>query len=129
MIETIIDALLRVPAVEALAKTIALGQLPQDSPQPALVYNIVSDLERGSVCRTGKSFVARVVVHGIAPAPLLASQVVDPVRQSVTFTAPRVVAGARVSCCISIGTGQPEKDEVTGAWLKPLELELLYQIP
>lgn len=129
MIETIIDTLLRAPAVLAQAPSIALSQLPQNSLLPGLVYNVVSDVDWGSISRPGGTRQAKVLVHGIAETPLQASAVAELARRHAVFTAPRQVAGARVSCCICTGTGQPDRDEATGAWLKPLQLELLYQLP
>jgi len=126
VIENIVDALLRVPAITGAA-ALALVELPQGTEYPAVVYSVVSDVPMESLCGPATAFSARVQVNPLAASMTAINALHAAIKTAMESDVKRVVAGKAVRFCRLTGYGPTSKDEYTGMWTKPADYQILYE--
>lgn len=128
--EPIMDALLRAPAVLAVVDgaSIAVEQLGQGAPYPALVYRAVSiDPALDRLCGTVNTYRSRLQVNPLAATPAQVWQLHALVRTAVESNTERTVAGRRLVSAKWAGIGPASKDEFTGMWTQPVDYILVHE--
>jgi len=127
MIEPTIQALLSVPAMQALVGVrIALEQLPQGSAYPALVYRVVSTTSTQRLCAPRPSASTRLQVNPLAPDMATVNALHAAAAAALQSDTARTPAGVRVVSCRLAGYGPASKDELTGMWTKPADYILMH---
>jgi len=136
MIESIVQILLTVPAVQAVVGgRIALQQLPQGSEYPARVHQVVSSTPWQRLCSPSMTHISRVQINPIAPTMTQVNDLHDLVRTTLQSDAERVKSTRlvlewseyyglpfeRIVSCRFQGFGPASRDEFTGMWTKPAD--------
>lgn len=126
MIENIVDALLRVPAITGTAK-LALVELPQGTTYPAVVYSIVSNVPEETLCGPALAFSARVQINPLAASMAAVNALHSAIKTAMESDTTRTVSSKAVRYCRLTGYGPTSKDEFTGMWTKPADYQILYE--
>ena len=126
MIENIVDALLRVPAITGTA-ALALVELPQGTDYPAVVYSVVSNVPEETLCGPATAFSSRVQVNPLAASMTAVNALHAAIKTAMESDATRSVVGKAVRYCRLTGYGPTSKDEYTGMWTKPADYQILYE--
>jgi hypothetical protein len=136
MIESVVQILLAVPAVQAVVgNRIALQQLRQGSEYPALVHQVVSSTPWQRLCSPSTAHISRVQINPIAPTMVQVNDLHDLVRTALQSDAERVertrlvlqwseyygLPFERVVSCRLQVFGPATRDEFTGMWTKPAD--------
>lgn len=127
--ELIVAALLNVAGINALVGTRkALGQLPQNTAYPALVYQIVSGVPQPHLNYSGEPQMAQARIQ-INPLALTVGEVKAihaAVRASMDFKLQQIVAGKRVVSCRLDNIGPADRDNEAGVWTQSADYLLMY---
>jgi len=126
--ELIIAALLGAPGVTALVGTRrALGQLPQGSAFPGVVYQVVDAMPTPQVSlRTPVRARARVQINPLAKAVPEVKAIHAAVRAALEQAGPFTAAGKRVLSCRFASLGPMDCDDDAGIWTQPADYLLIY---
>ena len=128
MIESIVQTLLSVPAVQAVVgERIALQQLPQGSEYPALVHQVVSSVPMQRLCDASPSYISRVQINPLAASMTDVNALHLLVAAALQSDALRTVGAARVVSCRLQGYGPASRDDFTGMWTKPADYILRHE--
>jgi hypothetical protein len=127
--EIIIATLLNTPAITTLVgNRRALGQLPQNSTFPALVFNIVDSVPQPNVAfQVGKQMAtARIQFNPLAVTINEIKQIQTALRNTLDFKHQQTVAGKLVISCRLATISEMEKDTDADIWTQSVDYILRY---
>jgi hypothetical protein len=127
--EIIVASLLNKPAIVALVGTRrALGQLPQNTAMPALVYNIIDGLPEPNVAfqQGAQRAFARIQINPLALTIPEVKSIHAAVRAAIDFTLQQTVAGKKVISCRFDNINQITRDIESGIWTQSADYLLRY---
>jgi len=127
--ELIVASLLNNVAITNLVGTRrALGQLPQNSAYPALVYNLIDNIPRPNVAYQNgpQRTVARIQINPLAGSIAEVKSIHDAVRNVIDFTHHQTVAGKLVVSCRLDMIQSMEKDIDSNIWTQSADYILTY---
>lgn len=127
--EIIIASLLNVTDVTALVgNRRALGQLPQNTAMPALVYNIIDGVPEPNVAYqlgAQKAF-ARIQINPLALTIPELKSINAAVRTALDFKHQQTVAGKLIISCRFDTIREISRDLDSGVWTQPVDYILRY---
>ena len=127
--ELIMAALLNAPAITNLVgNRRALGQLPQNTAYPALVYQIIDNIPRPNVAyQSGaQRTVARIQINPLAGSIAEVKSIHAAIRSVIDFTHQKTIAGKLVVSCRLDMMQSMEKDIDSNIWTQPADYILSY---
>jgi len=127
--EIIMASLLNKTAITALVGARrALGQLPQNSSMPALVYNVVTSMPEPNIAYNvgAQRAFARIQINPLALTIPDVKSIHAAVRSSIDFTHQQTVAGKLVISCRLATSGEMTRDNDSGIWTQPVDYILRY---
>ena len=122
--EIIIANLLNKPAITALVgNRRALSELPQNSPMPALVYNIIDGIPEPNVAYQigAQRAFARIQINPLALSIAEVKSIHAAVRTALDFTHQQTVAGKLVISCRFDTMREMSKEIESGIWTQPAD--------
>jgi hypothetical protein len=127
--EIIIASLLNKTAITAIVgNRRALGQLPQNTAMPALVYNIIDGIAEPNVAYNvgeQRAF-ARIQINPLALTIPDVKSIHAAVRSSIDFTHQQTVAGKLVISCRFDNINEMTRDIDSGIWTQSVDYILRY---
>lgn len=126
--EIIVSTLLSDSTVAAQVGTRrALGQLPQNTAMPAIVYQIVDGIPAPYLNYSASNLAqARVQINVLAASIVQVKSIHAIVRAVMDFRHNTLVANKRVMSCRFALLGPMEKDNDAGIWIQPADYLLQY---
>jgi len=127
--EIIVASLLNVTGITALVgNRRALGQLPQNTAMPALVYNIIDGVPQPNVAyQIGKQReFARIQINPLALTIPDVKSIHAAVRAALDFTHQKTVAGKLIISCRFDTMREISRDIDSGIWTQPADYILQY---
>jgi hypothetical protein len=127
--ELIMASLLNAPAITNIVGTRrALGQLPQNTAYPALVYQLIDDIPRPNVSykNGAQRTVARIQINPLAGSIAEVKSIHAAIRSVIDFKHHETVAGKLVVSCRLDMTQSMEKDIDSNIWTQPADYILSY---
>ena len=127
--EIIIASLLNKTAITNLVGTRrALGQLPQNTAMPALVYNVIDGVPEPNLAyQNGKQLgFARIQINPLGLTIPDVKAIHAAVRASIDFTHQQTVAGKLVISCRFDTLREMTRDIDSGIWTQPADYILRY---
>lgn len=130
MLELALHTLLaaHAPLVARVGTRIALAELPEGSAFPAVVYQVVSDTPPLRLCGQSTAGMARVQVNPLAVDAEDVGELQALVLAALLSDASRTVASVHVRSARLVGRGPWSHDQSTGAWTRPFDLQVFYQM-
>ena len=127
--EIIIASLLNKTAITALVgNRRALGQLPQNTAMPALVYNIIDGIAEPNVAYNvgAQRAFARIQINPLALTIPDVKSIHAAVRSAIDFTHQQTVAGKLVISCRFDSMNEMTRNLESGVWTQPVDYILRY---
>lgn len=127
--ELIVAALLNVAGVNALVgNRKALGQLPQNTAYPAVVYQVVSGVPQPILSFSGQPQMAqaRIQINPLATTIGEIKAIHAAIRAAMDFKLQQIVAGKRVVSCRLDSIGPADRDNDAGIWTQSADYLLMY---
>jgi hypothetical protein len=127
--EIIIASLLNKTAITALVgNRRALGQLPQNTAMPALVYNIIDGIAEPNVAYNvgAQRAFARIQINPLALTIPDVKSIHAAVRSAIDFTHQQTVAGKLVISCRFDNINEMTRDIDSGIWTQSVDYILRY---
>jgi hypothetical protein len=126
--ELIVSALLNQTGITALVSTRrALGQLPQNSTYPAIVYQIVDANPQPGLNYSKDNLArARIQINPLAATIPEVKQIQAAIRTAIDFKHHQTFAGKTVVSCRVLSVGPMDRDEEAGIWTQATDYELMW---
>jgi hypothetical protein len=127
--EIIIASLLNQTAITAIVgNRRALGQLPQNTAMPALVYNIIDGIAEPNVAYNvgAQRAFARIQINPLALTIPDVKSIHAAVRSAIDFTHQQTVAGKLVISCRFDNINEMTRDIDSGIWTQSVDYILRY---
>jgi hypothetical protein len=127
--ELIMASLLNKTAITAIVgNRRALGQLPQNTAMPALVYNVISSMPEPNVAYNvgAQRAFARIQINPLALTIPDVKSIHAAVRSAIDFTHQQTVAGKLVISCRFDSMNEMTRDLESGVWTQPVDYILRY---
>jgi hypothetical protein len=127
--EIVMASLLSAAGITALVGTRrALGQLPQNTTFPALVYNLISNTPTPNVAyQVGPQRArARFQINPLALTVPEVKSIHAAIRTALDFKHQQIIAGKKVVSCRVSSVGLLERDNDAGVWTQPADYILEY---
>lgn len=127
--EIIVASLLNQSAITALVgNRRALGQLPQNTAMPALVYNIIDGVPEPNVAyQKGPQLAyARIQINPLALTIPEVKAIHAAIRGAIDFTHQQIIANKKVISCRFDTIRQIDRDIESGIWTQPADYILRY---
>jgi len=127
--EIIIASLLNVTGVTALVgNRRALGQLPQNTAMPALVYNIIDGIPEPNVAYQlgAQRAFSRIQINPLALTIPELKSINAAVRTALDFKHQQTVAGKLIISCRFDTIREISRDLDSGVWTQPVDYILRY---
>jgi hypothetical protein len=127
--EIIIANLLNAPAITNLVGSRrALGQLPQNSIMPAVVYNIVDGVPEPNLAYNidNQRAFARIQINPLGLSISDVKSIHAAIRGVIDFTHQQTVAGKLVISCRFDNMSEITRDIDSGIWTQPVDYILRY---
>jgi hypothetical protein len=127
--EIIIASLLNKTAITAIVgNRRALGQLPQNTAMPALVYNIIDGIAEPNVAYNvgAQRAFARIQINPLALTIPDVKSIHAAVRSAIDFTHQQTVAGKLVISCRFDNINEMTRDIDSGIWTQSVDYILRY---
>ena len=127
--ELIVAAMLNTTAINALVGTRkAMGQLPQNTTFPAIVYTIVDSSPQPHLNYSGERQMARarIQVNVIAKSISEIKAIFDAVRAAMDFKLQQTFASKTVVSSRLELMNPAEKDNDIGVWMQPVDYILMW---
>lgn len=127
--ELIIASLLNAAAITNLVgNRRALGQLPQNSAYPALVYQLIDNIPRPNIAYQNgpQRTIARFQINPLAGSIAEVKSIHEAIRSVIDFKHHQTVAGKLVVSCRLDMMQSMEKDIDSNIWTQPADYILSY---
>ncbi len=127
--EIIVASLLNKTAITAIVgNRRALGQLPQNTAMPAVVYNVINNIPEPNLAYQIGAQVAyaRIQINPLALTIPEVKSIHAAIRTAIDFTHQQTVAGKKIISCRFETIRELTRDIDSGIWTQPADYILRY---